>query len=155
LSPIPSHLASNCSTPIPYASLKFQTSNHVYSQLHPPSPPCIPHEEAPYPPILVDSYHEADGSRSHKCRGRPHFNISETEASFLMVGEVPGVEDKNQVTVEWLQEQVLIISGIIKPADSETMTDPFQASLHSDLPPVPSTPFPLGGLPLNAPTNSS
>lgn len=80
----------------------------------------------------VDPYFEVDGGRSHKFLGRPRFNVSETETAFILDGEVPGVEDKNQITVEWLQNQVLIIKGTIKPADTETMKDPFQEGLHND-----------------------
>ena len=81
----------------------------------------------------VDPYYEIEGGRSHKRLGRPPFNVSETETAFLLDGEVPGITHKNQITVEWLQNQVLIIRGIIKPADTETMSDAFQNGLHNDL----------------------
>ena len=90
----------------------------------------------------VDPYYEIDAMGSHKRLGRPHFNVSETETAFLLDGEVPGVADKNQITVEWLQNQVLIIRGIIKPADTETMKDPFQEGLRNELS------APLGMLPM-------
>jgi len=81
----------------------------------------------------VDPYYEIDGVRSHKRLGRPRFNVSETETAFLLDGELPGVTNKDQITVEWLQNQVLIIKGIVKPADTEMMKDPFQEGLHNDL----------------------
>lgn len=81
----------------------------------------------------VDPYYEIDGSRSHRGLGRPRFNVSETETAFILDGEVPGVAEKSQIAVEWMQNQVLIIRGITKPADTETMTDPFEGGLHNDL----------------------
>ena len=81
----------------------------------------------------VDPYYEIDAIPSHKRLVRPRFNVSEIETAFLLDGEVPGVADKNQITVEWLQNQVLIIKGIIKPADTEMMKDPFQEGLENEL----------------------
>ncbi len=82
----------------------------------------------------VDPYYEIDALPSHKRLGRPRFNVSETETAFLLDGEVPGVADKNQISVEWLQNQVLIIRGTTKPADTELMKDPFQEGLQNELP---------------------
>lgn len=81
----------------------------------------------------VDPYYEIDGLRSSKHLGRPRFNVSETETAFILDGEFPGVTDKNQITVEWLQNQVLIIRGTVKPADTETLKDPFQEGLHNEM----------------------
>jgi HSP20 family molecular chaperone IbpA len=75
----------------------------------------------------VDPYYEYDSARSHKGLGRPRFNVIETESAYLLDGEFPGIGDKTSITVEWLQNQVLIIRGIISPADTETAIDPFQA----------------------------
>jgi HSP20 family molecular chaperone IbpA len=89
----------------------------------------------------VDPYYEYDGTRSHKGLGRPRFNATETETAYLLDGEFPGVEDKSTITVEWLQNQVLIIRGFISPADTEKATDPFQAGqLKNDLHPAASMP---------------
>jgi HSP20 family molecular chaperone IbpA len=97
----------------------------------------------------VDPYYEYDGARSHKGLGRPCFNVTETETAYLLDDEFPGVEDKSTITVEWLQNQVLIIWGFINPADTEKAADPFQAGqLKNDLHPAASMPSsPLGGLP--------
>jgi HSP20 family molecular chaperone IbpA len=81
----------------------------------------------------IDLYYEDDHDRSHKGVGRPAFNVSETETAFLLDGEVPGVYNKSQITVEWLQNQVLIIRGVVEPADTETMQDAFKEGLHNDL----------------------
>jgi hypothetical protein len=89
----------------------------------------------------VDPYYEYDGARSHKGVGRPRFNVTETETAYLLDGEFPGVSDKSKIKVEWLQNQVLIIEGIISPADTETATDPFQTGqLRNDLGAATSTP---------------
>ena len=89
----------------------------------------------------VDPYYGIDGGRSHKSLYSPRFNVCETETAYVLDGELPGVEDKKQITVEWLMNQILIIRGMIKPADTETATDPFQAGLHNDLGSAPSTSF--------------
>jgi HSP20 family molecular chaperone IbpA len=81
----------------------------------------------------IDPYYEVDRDRPHKGVGRPAFNVSETEAAFLLDGEVPGVYNKAQITVEWLQNQVLTIRGVIEPSDTETMKDAFKEGLHNDL----------------------
>src|SRR5271167_3600848 len=75
----------------------------------------------------VDPYYEYDAASSHRGLGRPRFNVTETETAYLLDGEFPGVEDKSHIAVEWLQNQVLIIRGMISPADTETTIDPFQA----------------------------
>jgi len=89
----------------------------------------------------VDPYNEIDGLSSLAHLGRPHlgrprFNVSETKEAFLLDGELPGVTDSKQITVEWFQSQVLIIRGITKPSDAESMKDPFQGDLANDLPPA-------------------
>src|ERR1700753_4313688 len=76
-----------------------------------------------------DPYDDIDHF-SHERLGRPRFNVSETEGAFLLDGELPGVVDKTQITVEWFLNQVLIVRGVIKPADTETMKDPFQGGLQ-------------------------
>jgi HSP20 family molecular chaperone IbpA len=81
----------------------------------------------------VDPYYEFDGGSSHKGVAAPRFNVTETETAYILDGEFPGVGDKSKVIVEWLQNQVLIIRGTISPADTEPVTDPFQAGLHNDL----------------------
>jgi len=81
----------------------------------------------------IDPYYEIDHDRSHKRVGRPAFNVTETETAFLLDGEIPGVFSKKQITVEWLQNQVLIIRGAFPPSDTETMKDPFKEGLHNDL----------------------
>lgn len=87
----------------------------------------------------VDPYYEYDALRSHKGLCRPRFNVTETETAYLLDGEFPGVRDKSKIAVEWLQNQVLIVGGIISPADTETATDPFQAGqLKNELPPPTS-----------------
>ena len=42
---------------------------------------------------------------------------------------------QKQITVEWLQNQVLIVRGVVEPADTETLKDPFKEGLHNDLAP--------------------
>ncbi|RFU31268.1 hypothetical protein B7463_g5076, partial [Scytalidium lignicola] len=63
----------------------------------------------------VDPYYEYDGIESHRGVGRPRFDVIETEDRYLLDGELPGVEKKSQVTVEWLQNQVLIIRAVVTP----------------------------------------
>lgn len=95
----------------------------------------------------VDPYYEYDAARSHKGLGRPRFNVTETETTYLVDGEFPGVSDKSMITVEWLQNQVLIVRGIISPADTETATDPFQTGqLKNDLALATSMPSLICGL---------
>lgn len=86
----------------------------------------------------IDPYYSIDGSSSHKGLGRPRFNVTETETSYILDGEFPGIRDKNQISVEWLLNQVLIIRGTVGPADTETATDPFEKGLQNDLPAVTS-----------------
>src|ERR1022692_3753019 len=73
----------------------------------------------------VDPYYEIDGGRSHRGINSPRFNISETETAYLLDGELPGLADKKQLIVEWMQNQLLIIRGKIGLGDTETMVDPF------------------------------
>lgn len=95
----------------------------------------------------IDPYYEYDAARSHKGLGRPCFNVTETEKAYLLDGEIPGVGDRSHITVEWLQNQVLIIRGIITPADAETATDPFQAGEQkNELAPPTSMSSLLGGV---------
>jgi len=94
----------------------------------------------------VDPYYEYDAIRPLKGLSRPRFNVTETETAYLLDGEFPGVE-KSKITIEWLQNQVLIIQGIISPADTETATDPFQLGhLKSELHSATGMPSFLGGL---------
>jgi HSP20 family molecular chaperone IbpA len=86
----------------------------------------------------VDPYHEIDGARSHKGLGAPRLNVCETENAYLLDGEFPGVSDNSQITVEWLQNQVLIIRGTITPADTESGLDPFTTGLANGLARAPS-----------------
>lgn len=86
----------------------------------------------------IDPYYEIDGSRSHKELGSPRFNVVETDTAFLLDGEVPGVAEKSQIAVEWFQNQVLIIKGVVQPADTETLMDPFEKGLRNDLARAPS-----------------
>jgi HSP20 family molecular chaperone IbpA len=83
----------------------------------------------------VDPYHEIDGGPSHKQLGRPRFNVTETQDAFILDGELPGVTEKKQITVEWFQNQVLIIRGVVKPADTETLEDPFKKGLKDEVAP--------------------
>ena len=88
----------------------------------------------------IDPYYEYDRVPSHKGLQRPRFNVTETETTYLIDGEFPGVSDKSKISVEWLQNQVLIIRGFISPADTEMAKDPFQAEgLRNDLPPATGT----------------
>jgi HSP20 family molecular chaperone IbpA len=88
----------------------------------------------------IDPYYEYDRMPSHKGLHRPRFNVTETETEYLIDGEFPGVSDKSNISVEWLQNQVLIIGGFINPADTEKAKDPFQAEgLRNELPPATST----------------
>jgi HSP20 family molecular chaperone IbpA len=88
----------------------------------------------------IDPYYEYDRMPSHKGLHRPRFNVTETETAYLINGEFPGVSDKSKISVEWLQNQVLIIRGFISPADTEKAEDPFQAEgLRNELPPATST----------------
>jgi HSP20 family molecular chaperone IbpA len=83
----------------------------------------------------IDPYHEYDRMPSHKGLHRPRFNVTEIEAAYLIDGEFPGVSDKSKITVEWLQNQVLIIHAFIDPSDTEKAKDPFQTEgLRSELP---------------------
>lgn len=86
----------------------------------------------------MDPYYEIDGGSSHRGLGIPRFNVTETETAYILDGEFPGVVEKSKISVEWLQNQVLIIRGTISPADTETATDPFRAGLHNDLAAHPS-----------------
>lgn len=81
-----------------------------------------------------DPYYEIDGQGSLKGINSPRFNISETETAYLLNGEFAGLANKNQIVVEWLQNQLLIIRGSIGPGDTETMTDPFKNGLKNEIP---------------------
>ncbi len=58
----------------------------------------------------IDPYYEYDRMPSHKGSS-PRFNVTETKKEFLLDGEIPGVTEKKSITVEWLQNQVLIVRG--------------------------------------------
>jgi HSP20 family molecular chaperone IbpA len=74
----------------------------------------------------IDPYYEYDRMPSTKGVWSPRFNVTETQASFILDGELPGVTEKKSIRVMWLQNQVLIISGEIPPSDTETGVDPFK-----------------------------
>jgi HSP20 family molecular chaperone IbpA len=83
----------------------------------------------------VDPYYEYDHMPSHKGLHRPRFNVTEIETAYLIDGEFPGVSDKSKISVEWLQNQVLMVRGFIGPADTENAKDPFQVEgLRNELP---------------------
>jgi len=84
----------------------------------------------------VDPYYEYDRMPSHRKVVAPRFNVTETEASYILDGEIPGVADKSSISVMWLQNQVLMISGAIPSSDAEKAEDPFEAGeLETKLPP--------------------
>ncbi len=115
--------------------MSFHPPNHVSLIRQPFAMQALFHSFAD----RADPYYEYDHLPSFKGALAPRFNVTETETEYLLDGEFPGVEEKNSITVEWLQNQVLIIHGVIKPGDTETATDPFQTgAVKSDLPPAKS-----------------
>jgi HSP20 family molecular chaperone IbpA len=71
----------------------------------------------------ADPYYEVDGNRSHKGLIALKFDVCETEFAYLLYGEVPGVKDKQQISVEWLQSQTLFVRGSIKPEDTASESE--------------------------------
>lgn len=83
----------------------------------------------------VDPFFEYDGMSTHKGVAAPRFNVTETEVSYILDGELPGISEKKSVVVQWLQSQILLISGETKPSDAETAIDPFETgALKNELP---------------------
>jgi len=97
----------------------MSTLSHI---LHPYHVSLLPHtsfSEAIHQPFhhRSDPYYEYDGMEARRGVGRPKFNVIEMEDRYLLDGELPGVEKKNQLTIEWLQNQVLIIKGVVNPVN--------------------------------------
>src|ERR1700726_3871963 len=88
----------------------------------------------------IDPYYEYDRMPSHKGLHRPRFNVTETETAYLIDGEFPGISDKSKISVDWLQNQVLIVRGFINHSDTEKAEKPLQTEgLRNELPPPTST----------------
>jgi HSP20 family molecular chaperone IbpA len=71
----------------------------------------------------IDPYYEIDGTHICSSVNSPRFNISETETSYILDGEFPGLADKNAISVEWMQNQVLIIGGNTTLGTAATLID--------------------------------
>lgn len=61
----------------------------------------------------VSSYHEHDRSAAQGNQFAPHFDVTETKSSYFLDGEMPGASDPGSIHVVWLQNHVLVISGVI------------------------------------------
>ncbi|KAI9768286.1 MAG: hypothetical protein M1839_004150 [Geoglossum umbratile] len=66
----------------------------------------------------ADPYYAIDG-HSHRGLLTPKFNVTETAGAFFVEGELPGVQNKGSVSVEWLANRTLIIRGKIPENDLE------------------------------------
>jgi HSP20 family molecular chaperone IbpA len=85
----------------------------------------------------IDPYSEVDGAHIHSSVNSPRFNVSETETSYLLDGEFPGLADKRAISVEWTNNQVLIIRGTISPGVAENnLVYPSKNGLNNDGPPA-------------------
>lgn len=62
----------------------------------------------------VNSYHDHNRVMSHDNVFAPQFNVVETETSYVLDGEVPGVGDQRSIHVVWLQNQVLAINRCVE-----------------------------------------
>jgi HSP20 family molecular chaperone IbpA len=62
----------------------------------------------------------------------PRFNVTETETSYILEGELPGVRDKESINVVWLQNKALVVHGTIESAVAATTPAPAQADEAKD-----------------------
>lgn len=71
----------------------------------------------------VNSVHDYDRLTSQGNFFAPLFNVIETETSYVLDGEVPGIGDKKSIYVAWLPNQVLVIGGVVASLKTGEATD--------------------------------
>jgi HSP20 family molecular chaperone IbpA len=79
-------------------------------------------DKTSYQPLLPtpdDIYYAVERRPSHKGLFVPKFDVSENSQAFFLTGEFPGIVNKKQVTVEWLEEELLIVRARTDPLDLE------------------------------------
>jgi HSP20 family molecular chaperone IbpA len=79
-----------------------------------------------------DPYYNLNGYRSHRNLLAPKFDVFEAAGAYYLVGEIPGITAKRQVTYEWLADQTLFIRGHIDPLDLEAGWKSTQTSDNSE-----------------------
>jgi HSP20 family protein len=72
---------------------------------------------------IGDPYHNIDGLQSHRHLLAPKFDIFESETSYILVGELPGVKAKAEITYEWLEDQTLFIRGHVAAETATKSTE--------------------------------
>jgi HSP20 family molecular chaperone IbpA len=73
----------------------------------------------------ISPYSDVDSRHSLRDVIAPRFDVWETEFAYLLDGEVPGIGDRSQISVEWLENQTLYVRGVIKPETEYEKVLPF------------------------------
>jgi len=81
----------------------------------------------------IGPHFDIDYGESHRGLIAPRFNVCEIERAFLLDGELPGVADKCHITVEWVHNKVLLVHGVIPPAEVDVDCDPLIDGLDNNL----------------------
>ncbi|KAE8441113.1 hypothetical protein EG329_005855 [Mollisiaceae sp. DMI_Dod_QoI] len=84
---------------------------------------------------IDDPYYSLDGRPSHEGVAVPRFDVREGSDAFYLDGDLPGLTHLSDIFCEFIDNQVLIVRGVIKPkllptTAVEPKGDPFIPTLH-------------------------
>lgn len=89
------------------------------SLLHPRHVP-LTHEPSLLHPLItsvahrLDPYYDYNHLPLHPGASLPRFNVIESETSYVLIGEFPGVGDRTSINVVWLPNHTLVVEGSIE-----------------------------------------
>jgi len=81
----------------------------------------------------IGPHFDIDHGESHRGLIAPLFNVCEVKNAYILDGELPGVADKLHIAVEWVDNQVLLVRGVIPPAEVDVDGDPLVDGLDNSL----------------------
>lgn len=69
----------------------------------------------------------------------PNFDIHETDSAFVLEGELPGLDDKSKVNIEFTNNNTLLVRGKIEKSVHKTLPGPESKTLEDSTPEVLDT----------------
>lgn len=84
--------------------------------------------------------HGPDESRNFRRAFSPNFDVHETDKEFVLEGELPGLSDKSNVSIEFADHNTLLVRGKIERSYSAGTppTEPEQKKIDEHKPPKPT-----------------
>lgn len=64
----------------------------------------------------------------------PNFDIHETDSAFVLEGELPGLDDKSKINIEFTNNNTLLVRGKIEKSIHKTLPGPESKTLEGSTP---------------------